>query len=103
MLKVVLTNKTKDKDLKIWFKIAYNDGAEGVNVPLPVASKKTYLYAKNQKIIQTLLKVDPTKRYFFKSLSEISFDLDVKVRNEQIPEPAATVTRHVQYANAEAG
>ena len=103
LLKVVMSNKSQDKDLKIWYRLGLKDGASGINVSLPVAAKKTYLYAKNQKIVQTLLKIDPTKSAFFQNLSDIKFELEVKVRNEQNPEPAATVTRHVQYANADAG
>lgn len=47
LLKVVLTNKSSEKDLKIWYRLAVkNPGDAGaLNVPLAVSARKTYLKA----------------------------------------------------------
>jgi len=50
LLKVIITNKTQDKDLKVWYRFGVKEGsksAEAINVPLTLSSRKTYLYSKN--------------------------------------------------------
>lgn len=48
LLKVVLTNKSKEKDLKIWYRLGVNKPADegALNVPLAVSARKIYLNAK---------------------------------------------------------
>jgi len=49
LLRVVLTNKSQDKDLKVWYKLGVTNPADtgALNVPLAVAARKTHLHAKN--------------------------------------------------------
>lgn len=84
LLKVVVTNKSEDKDLKVWCRLAARDPKDlsGLNVTLPLSMKKAYLNAKNQKVLQTLLKLDATKPYFFASPKDIKVELEVTVRNQ---------------------
>ena len=45
----MLTNKTQDKDLKIWYRLGAKETCSkaSLNVALAVSARKTYLYAKN--------------------------------------------------------
>ena len=84
LLKVVLTNKTQDKDLKVWYRLGTKASASSeVNVALSVSSRKAYLYAKNQKIIETLVKIDPSKPFFFADINDIQIELDAVIRNPE--------------------
>jgi hypothetical protein len=49
LLKVVLTNKTEDKDLKVWYRLRANDEVDpnSVNVSLARTARKIHLFAKN--------------------------------------------------------
>ena len=83
LLKVVLRNKSYLKDLKIWYRLSssstQNDAA--LNVRLPASLRKAYLNANSSKVIETLVKVDPTKNFFFRNLEDIRVELEVTVRN----------------------
>jgi len=48
-------------------------------------------------VIETILKIDPTKPYFFKDMNDINVDLDVIVRNAEAPQDRAA-GRRVHYA-----
>jgi hypothetical protein len=87
LLKVITTNKSADKDLKVWVRIGTNspDNQDGVNVALRSSFRKCYLAKKTQRIVEHILKVDPTKPYFFKNTSDIKLDLEVVVRNTEAP------------------
>jgi hypothetical protein len=85
LLKVVLSNKTKDQDLKVWYRLGLREGtpASSVNVRLARSSRKTQLYAKNEKTVETLLKVDPTKAFFIQDLAaSVVVELDATVRTQ---------------------
>ena len=49
LLRVVLTNKSQDKDLKVWYKLGVANPVDpgALNVKLAVAARKTHLHAKN--------------------------------------------------------
>jgi len=53
LLKVVVTNKTEDKDLKVWCRLAAKKPSDpaGLNVLVPVSLRKAYLNAKNDKVM----------------------------------------------------
>ena len=79
LLRVLLTNKSTDKDLKVWYRLKSQES--NPNVVLPFSSRKAYLNAKNQRVIETFVKVDPTKPYFFKEVNALKVELEVTVRN----------------------
>jgi len=82
LLKVVLTNKTEDKDLKVWYRLtAGPQGEEGLNVQLPQSRRKTYLSTNCSRVMELLLKVDPSKPYFCKNIEDITIELESTVRN----------------------
>jgi len=86
LLKVVLTNKSTEKDLKVWYRLAAKTTASstegnGLNLALRESMRKYYLARKNQRTAETFVKIDPTKNYFFKSTDDIKVELDVVVRN----------------------
>jgi len=81
LLRVLLANKSEDKDLKVWYRLSAD--AAGPNVAVPVSARKTYLLAKNQKVIDTFVKIDPSQAHFFQDPSTIQVELDVTVRNAQ--------------------
>lgn len=86
MLKVVLTNKSTDKDLKVWYRLASKCGpspgaGSRLNLPLRQSMRKYYLARKNQRTAETFVKIDPTKDFFFESLDDIRVELEVVVRN----------------------
>lgn len=86
LLKVVMTNKSQDKDLKVRFRLAtQNENQDGLNITLKESSKKAYLARKNQRIIETITKIDPSKPYFFKDVKDIKVELEVIVRNAEAP------------------
>ena len=77
-LKVVLTNKSTDKDLKVWYRLAAKSDATSeaaagrrLNLGLRHSMRKYYLARKNQRTAETFVKIDPTKNYFFESLEDI--------------------------------
>jgi hypothetical protein len=97
---VVLTNKTPEKDLKVWYRLAVKDSCESsaINVPLYTAARKARLYAKNCKIVETLTKIDPTKPFFLRDIKDLRVELDASVRNEE--PPAASAAKRVHYAGS---
>lgn len=109
ILKVVTTNKSADKDLKVWVRISTNspDDQDGLNVSLRSSFRKCYLARKNQRIVEHILKIDPTKPYFFKNVADIKLDLEVVVRNAEAPQerPMLPYTggKRVHYAPATIG
>ena len=96
---MVVTNKTLDKDLKVWYRLGLKASAdrEKVNVNLSASTRKTYLYSRNQKIIETLLKVDPTKPWFL-DFADVEIELEARVRNEEAPQATIANVRQVHYA-----
>lgn len=48
-----MTNKTEDKDLKVWCRLAAKKPSDpaGLNVLVPVSLRKAYLNAKNDKVM----------------------------------------------------
>ena len=77
-----------------------------LNVVLPASSRKAYLNAKNQRVIETFVKVDPTKAYFFKNVDAIQVELQVTVRNNggaDDPQNRDAVRRVHYAANQTAG
>ena len=70
---MLLTNKSQTKDLKLWYRLhlKHPEDAASQNVALAVSSMKTYLNAKNQKQVQTLVKIDPSVPYFFKNIEDL--------------------------------
>jgi hypothetical protein len=70
LLRVVLTNKTDAKDLKVWYRLAAKCSPSKVNFPLAASFRKVHLYAKNTKVAETVMKIDPTKDHFFENLEE---------------------------------
>ena len=78
----MLTNKTNDKDLKVWYRfIPGPQGEAGLNVALPASWRKAYVNAKAARATQLLVKVDPTQPYFIKSIEDMKVELDVTIRN----------------------
>lgn len=108
LLKVVLTNKSTDKDLKVWYRLAAKSAApsaaaagSGLNLALRESMRKFYLARKNQRTAETFVKIDPTKNYFFKSIEDIKVELDVVVRNTSgggMQSNMGSGGRRVQYA-----
>lgn len=108
MLKVVLTNKSTDKDLKVWYRLATKSDptAEAVagrrlNLGLRHSMRKYYLARKNQRTAETFVKVDPTKNYFFESIDDIRVELEIVVRNTSgggVQSTLGSGARRVQYA-----
>jgi len=96
----LLTNKTNDKDLKIWYRFRPGpQGEAGLNVALPASRRKTYLNAKCSKVAQLLVKVDPTQPYFIKSMEDMKVELDVTIRNAQTgAQDRGNAGRRVHYA-----
>jgi len=71
--------------------------SDAPNVFLRQSFRKAYLARKNQRVIETILKIDPTKPHFFKDMNDIKVDLDVIVRNAEAPQDRAA-GRRVHYA-----
>jgi len=81
----LLTNKSDDKDLKVWYRLTPGpQGEAGLNVALPVSMKKTYLNTKASKVIELLVKVDPSQPYFCKKIEDIKVELESTVRNTSV-------------------
>jgi len=81
----LLTNKSDDKDLKVWYRLTPGpQGEEGLNVALPVSMKKTYLNTKASKVIELLVKVDPSQPYFCQNIQDIKVELESTVRNTSV-------------------
>jgi len=68
-----MINKSQDKDLKVWYKLGAKESAEpgSVNVPLTRGARKVNLFSKNTKAVELLVKIDPTRPFFFKDLKDI--------------------------------
>lgn len=84
LLRVVLTNKSQDKDLKVWYRLGVVNPADtgALNVTLAIAARKAHLHAKNSKVVETLTKVDPNLSFFFKDMEQIKIDLETTVRSQ---------------------
>jgi hypothetical protein len=97
---VVLTNKTQDKDLKVWYRLGAKAtcAPASLNLALPVSTRKTYLYAKNQKIIETFVKIDPSKPFFFAKMEDIQVELEAVVRNDDGPQAKTSDSKRVDYS-----
>jgi hypothetical protein len=100
LLKVQLTNKSQDKDLKVWYRLTPGQqGEAGLNVTLPASMRKTYLNTKTQKVIELLVKIDPSKPYFFQSMENIKVEIEATVRNTSMGlQDRGNAGRRVHYA-----
>jgi ribosomal protein S10 len=109
LLKVVATNKSTDKDLKVWFNLGSKSAVDkdNQNFEMRTSHRKFYLARKNQRIVEHILKIDPTKPFFFKNIDDIKVDLDVVVRNAETTQnsPVLPYTggKRVHYADITAG
>jgi len=56
-----------------------------LNVDLAISARKTYLSAKNEKVVLTLVKVDPSVPYFVKDIKDLQIELEATVRNPDGP------------------
>lgn len=74
LMKVLLTNKSDSEDIKVWYRL-HTKNAGGANVPLACSSKKAYIGVKGSTIVETLLKIDPTKEYFFENMADVEVQL----------------------------
>lgn len=81
LMKVLLTNKSDTEDIKVWYRL-HTKNAAGANVALPVSSRKAYLGAKGATIVETLLKIDPTKAYFFENLADVEVQLEATTKEQ---------------------
>jgi hypothetical protein len=63
----------------VWYRLKSQES--DLNVVLPSSSRKAYLNAKNQRVIETFVKVDPTKAHFFRNVAALQVELEVTVRN----------------------
>lgn len=82
LMRVLLTNKSETEDIKVWFRLGTKNDA-GANVRLPLSSKKAYLSARSQTIIETYLKVDPTKNYFFENMADVQVELQATIKDHK--------------------
>lgn len=104
LLKVVMTNKSQAKDLKIWFKLSVKDEAvASLNVELAISARKTYLNAKNQKVVLTLLKVDPSVAHFVKDIKDLQVELVTTIRNPDGPQTSSGAAKKVQHSDIAVG
>lgn len=95
-----MTNKSPTKDLKIWYRLwlKHPEDTASQNVALAVSLRKTYLNAKNQKQVLTLVKIDPSVPFFFKNMADLQVELEATVRNPDGPEAADGAAKRVQHA-----
>lgn len=82
LMRVLLTNKSETEDIKVWYRLGTKNGA-GANVRLPLSSKKAYISARSQTIIETYIKIDPTKDYFFENMAEVEVELQATVKDQK--------------------
>lgn len=74
-----MTNKSEVDDVKVWFRLGTKNAA-GANVTLPLSARKAHIGA-NRVVVENLLKVDPTKEYFFSDMADLEVDLQATVRD----------------------
>lgn len=79
LMRVLLTNKSEVDDVKVWFRLGTKNAA-GANVTLPLSARKAHIGA-NRVVVENLLKVDPTKEYFFSDMADLEVDLQATVRD----------------------
>ena len=77
----MITNKSKDQDLKVRFRVEQKEGATAPNVELRTAMTKMYLNGGHARLGCIFMKIDPTKPYFFPNMDDVSVALEVKERN----------------------
>jgi len=82
LMRVLLTNKSETEDIKVWYRLGTKNEA-GANVRLPLSSKKAYISARSQTIIETHIKVDPTKDYFFENMAEVAVELLATIKDQK--------------------
>jgi len=82
LMRVILVNKSETEDVKVWYRLATKNAA-GANVSLPHSSRKAYLSAKNQRPIESLIKIDPTKDFFFDNMDDVQVELQVTVKDQE--------------------
>lgn len=82
LLKVLLTNKSDEQDLKVLYRLTPGpQGEAGLNVALPASMTEMFLNTKASKVVELLVKVDPSKSYFCKKIEDIKVELESTVRN----------------------
>lgn len=81
-MRVLLTNKSETEDIKVWYRLGTKSGT-GANVRLPLSSKKAYISARSQTIIETYIKIDPTKDYFFENMAEVEVELQATIKDHK--------------------
>jgi len=81
LMRVLLTNKSETEDIKVWYRLGTKNQA-GANVRLPLSSKKAYISAKSQTIIETYIKIDPSKE-FFENMAELEVELLATIKDQK--------------------
>lgn len=82
LMRVLLTNKSEADDVKVWYRLNTKNAA-GANVVLPLSSRKAYISAKSQTVIENLIKIDPTKDYFFENMADVEVELEATVKDQE--------------------
>ena len=82
LMRVLLTNKSETEDIKVWYRLGTKNEA-GANVRLPLSSKKAYISARSQTIIETYIKIDPTKNYFFENMADVEVELHATIKDHK--------------------
>lgn len=78
LMRILLTNKSETEDIKVWYRLGTKNAA-GANVALPRSARKAHIGA-NRTIIENVLKVDPSKDYFFSDMADLEVELQATVR-----------------------
>jgi hypothetical protein len=92
LMRVLLTNTSETDDVKVWYRLGTKNPA-GANVTLPLSSRKAYISAKSQTVIENLVKIDPTKDYFFSDMSDIVVELEATAKEEEAAAARGTQKR----------
>lgn len=96
LAKVVLTNKSEVDDIKVWYRLTTKNAA-GANVALPLSSRKAYISAKSDRVLEDLIKIDPTKDYFFENMADVEVELQATVKEHAATGSSNKPTRRVHY------
>ena len=80
--RVLIENKLANQEVKVWYRLAHASESDpskagGLNAYLPKSFRKVILNPNGKKFAQCVMKIDPSKDFFFENLSDLKLEIEV--------------------------
>ena len=79
--RVHIENKLPSQEVKVWYRLSHasesdRSKASGLNAYLPHSLRKVTLNPNAKKFTECVMKIDPSKDFFFSNLSDLNLEIE---------------------------